>query len=137
MADRKSDSSEFARLREQAFSRWDNEGGAGASGREHPASTGTADSPPLSNAELVQLQIRVIALENLMTALLAESSDRQLALVREIAACISPRPGYTLHRLTVHAAARMVSLAETAGRLRKLRSDEEILGGPSDPESLL
>ena len=137
MADRKSDSSEFARLREQAFSRWDNEGGAGAGGREHPASTGTADAPPLSNAELVQLQIRVIALENLMKALLADSSDRQLALVRGIAAYISPRPGYTLHRLTVHAASRMVSLAEAAGQLRKLRSDKEVLDGPSDPESLL
>ena len=137
MADRMSDSSEFARLREQAFSRWDNEGGAGAGGRQHPASTGTADAPPLSNAELMQLQIRVIALENLMTALLADLSDRQLALVREIAAYISPRPGYTLHRLTVHAASRMVSLAEAAGQLRKLRSDKEVLDGPSDPESLL
>ena len=137
MADRKSDSSEFARLREQAFSRWDNEGGAGAGGREHPASTGTADALPLSNAELVQLQIRVIALENLMTALLADASDQQLALVREIAAYISPRPGHTLHCLTVHAASRMVSLAESAGRLRKLRSDKEVLDGPSDPESLL
>ena len=137
MADRKSYSSEFARSREQALSRWDNEGGAGAGGREHPASTGMADTPPLSNAELVQLQIRVIALENLMTALLAESSDQQLALVREIAAYISPHPGHTLHRLTVHAASRMVRLAEAAGRLRKLRPDEEVLGGPSGPESLL
>ena len=136
MADRKSDSSELANLREQAVSRWDNEGGAGVGGREHPASTGTTDAPPLSNAELVQLQIRVIALENLMRALLADSSDRQLALVRDIAAYISPRPGYTLHRLTVHAASRMVSLAEAAGQLRRLRSDEDVLDGPSDPKSL-
>ena len=136
MADQKSDSWEFSCLREQAFSRWDNEGGAGAGGREHPASTGTANAPPLSDAELVQLQIRVIALENLMTALLADSSDRQLALVQEIAAYISPRPGYTLHRLTVHAASRMSSLAEAAGRLRKLRSGKQVLRGPSDPKLL-
>ena len=137
MADRKSDFSELVRLREQAFSRWDNEGGAGAGGREHPASTGTADAPPLSNAELVQLQIRVIALENLMKALLADSSDGQLALIREIAAYISPRPGYTLHRLTIHAASRMVRLAEAAGQLRKLRFDKEVLDNPPAPESLL
>ena len=64
MADRMSYSSEFARLREQAFSRWDNEGGAGAGGREHPASTGTADAPPLSNAELVQLQTDLAAFKS-------------------------------------------------------------------------
>ena len=137
MGDRKSNFSELAGLREQAFSRWDNEGGAGAGGREHPALTGAQDAPPLSNAELVQLQIRVIVLENLMTALLADSSDRQLDLVRERAACISPRPGYTLHRLTVRAASRMVNLAQTAGQLRKLRPDEEVLDSPCDPQSLL
>ena len=137
MPNRESDSLEFAHMREQAFSRWDNEGGAGEGGREHPASTGTATAPPLSNAELVQLQIRVIALENLMRALLADSSDRQLALVREIAAYISPRPGYTLHHLTVHAASRMVSLAEVAGQPRKLRSRKEILDSPFNPKSLL
>ena len=135
MADREADSSERTRLRERAFSRWDNEGGAGEGGREHPAATATADVPPLSNAELVQLQIRIIALENLITALLADASDRQLHLVREMAAYISPRPGYTPHRLTVHAAARMISLADAAGHLRGLRLDEESPGGPSDPES--
>ena len=44
-----------------------------------------ADGAP-SNAELVQLRIRVIALENLVIALLAEASDRQLDLAREMAA---------------------------------------------------
>ena len=91
----------------------------------------------MSNAELVQLQIRVIALENLMTALLADSSDRQLAFVREIAAYISPRPGYTPHRLTVRAASRMIGLTETAGQLRELLSDKATLDGPFDPGSLL
>ena len=135
MADRESDSSERARLRERAFSRWDNEGGAGDGGREHPASTGMADVPPLSNAELVQLQIRVIALENLITVLLADSSDQQLELVREMAAYISPRPGYTPHRLTIHAAARMISLTEAALQLRGLRTEKEAFDGPSDRDS--
>lgn len=137
MADRKSDSSVLALLCEQTFSRWNNEGGAGVGGREYPASTGMADALPLSNAELVQLQIRVIALENLMTTLLADSSDRQLALVRKLAAYISPRPGYTSHRLTVRAASRMVRLAEAAGQLRKLCSDTKMLNGSSDPGSPL
>ncbi len=121
MPDRPSDSSERDRLRERAFSRWDNEGGAGEGGREHPASTEMLpETPPLTNAEIVQLQIRVIALENLLMVLLAESSDRQLDLAREMAAYISPRPGFTPHRLTVHAAARMINLVEGAGHLRGL-----------------
>ena len=121
MQNRPSNLSERDRLREKAFSRWDNEGGAGEGGREHPASTEMLpDTPPLTNAELVQLQIRVIALENLLRVLLAETSDRQLDLAREMAAYISPRPGFTPHRLTVHAAARMINLIDGAGHLRAL-----------------
>lgn len=101
----------------------DNEGGAGDGGRVFPASVKSqADALPLTNAELVQLQIRVIALENLLAALLADASDRQLDLAREIAECIAPRPGFTAHRLTTHAAARMTSLIERAGHLRSLQS---------------
>ena len=61
-------------LRLRALSRWDNEGGALAS-TPHGAQ---ADVPDMTNAELVQLRIRVIALENLMIAVLADGSDRQL-----------------------------------------------------------
>ena len=119
MSDRTSDSSERDRLRARAFSRWDNEGGAGEGGRVHPASTEMlSETPPLTNAELVQLQIRVIALENLLVVLLTETSGRQLDLAREMAAYISPRPGFTPHRLTVHASARMISLIDGAGHLR-------------------
>jgi hypothetical protein len=73
----------------------------------------------LSNAELVQLQIRVIALENLVITLLAEASETALDLARDMAAYISPRPGFTPHRLTIHAAAEMISLV---GRARKFRT---------------
>jgi hypothetical protein len=72
----------------------------------------------LTNAELVQLRVRVIALENLLIALLADASDRQLILAREMAAYISPRPGYTQHPLTIHAAAHMVDLAQRANQFR-------------------
>ena len=51
----------------RALSRWDNEGGAGPDGpQEHALDVDLSKVPPLSNAELVQLQVRVIALENLM-----------------------------------------------------------------------
>jgi hypothetical protein len=59
----------------------------------------------MTNAELVALHARVIALENLLISLLATASDKQLNLAREMAGFISPRPGFTHHPLTVHAAA--------------------------------
>jgi hypothetical protein len=108
------------RQRQAALARWENEGGAGPWGRHESLGSGDLQSgaPPLADVELVQLQIRVIALENLVIAMLAEASDRQLALVREMAAYISPRPGFAPHRLTLHAAAEMISLVDRAVRFR-------------------
>jgi hypothetical protein len=71
---------------------------------------------PLTNAELVQLRIRVIALENLVIALLAEAPDRQLALARGMAAYISPRTGCTPHPVTLRAADEMLSLVDRVDR---------------------
>jgi hypothetical protein len=106
--------------RQNALSRWDDEGGAGPSGSQTGGASGGAQPqvPELTNAELVQLRIRTIALENLVIALLAEASDRQRDLVLEMAAYISPRPGFTQHPLTVHAAAHMIDLVERAGHFR-------------------
>jgi len=75
----------------------------------------------LTNAELVQLRIRVIALENLVTALPAEAPDPQFDLAREMAAYISPRRGFTQHSLTIHAAAHRVDLVERAGHFWVVR----------------
>ena len=66
----------------------------------------------------MQLQVRVVALENLVIALLAQASDRQLSLAREMATYISPRPGFTRHGLTIHAAAQMVHLVDRSGHFR-------------------
>ncbi len=82
---------------------------------------GSADEPPpddapLTNAEVVQLRIRVIALENLVIALLAEAPDRQRALVREMATYITPRAGFTPHPVTLRAADEMLSLVDRADR---------------------
>ena len=102
-----------AELRRCALSRWDNEGGALAS-----ADGKQADVPEMANAELVQLRIRVIALENLMIAVLAQSSDRQLQVAREMADYIAPRPGFTQHPLTIQAADHMTDLVDRALHFR-------------------
>ena len=100
-----------------ALSRWENEGGA----LEHANLDGLASLgvPPLSNTELVQLRIRVVALENLLLALLAEGPAAQTTLAKEMAAYILPRDGYTRHPLTIHAAQQMLHLVERASRFRR------------------
>ena len=124
MPDKKPDSAASSRQRQMALSRWDNEGGAGPGGPqgESVAAEAQSQAPALTNAELVQLRIRVIALENLLIALLADASERQLALAREMAAYISPRPGSSHHPLTVHAAAQMIDFVERAGHFRSVAS---------------
>lgn len=104
-------------VRARALSRWDNEGGALAV----PPGTCTK-IPDMTNAELVQIRIRVIALENLIIAVLAEGSDRQLQVVRDMAEYISPRPGFTQHPLTIQAADHMTDLADRATHFRTLSS---------------
>jgi hypothetical protein len=49
-----------------------------------------------------------------MISPLATASDQQLKLAREMAVYISPRPGFTQHPLTVHAAAHMDDLLKRA-----------------------
>ena len=56
----------------------DNEKDAGS---ERSAGTPVASDAPLEQAELKQLRIRVVALENVLVALLAQASERQLELV--------------------------------------------------------
>ena len=97
MSDKKPDISDRSRQRKSALSKWEDEGGAGPhpSRRVLISNKGKPRDPQLAMAELVQLRIRVIALENLVIGLLAEASDRQLALAREMAIYISPRPNFT------------------------------------------
>lgn len=106
--------------RQRALSRWDNEGGAVATDVQSaclPPLAG-APAPEMANAELVNLHVRVTALENLVIALLATASDRQLKLARDMAAYIVPRPGSVHHPLTTHAATDMICLVERALRFR-------------------
>lgn len=108
--------------RERALLRSKSKGGTGLDrDQDGPmADLVQADVPPLTNTELVQLHVRVIALENLVIALLAEAPDRQLELAREMSGYIAPRPGFTRHPLTVDGAAQMISLVERARHFREL-----------------
>ena len=114
--DKKPDTSTENNPLVRALSRWENEGGAGSRGPQEGSISEEVQSevPQLTNTELVQLRVRVIALENLVITLLAGASDRQLELARKMAAYISPRPGFTHHPLTVHAATQMINLVEFA-----------------------
>ena len=105
-------------LRHRALSRWDDEGGACAD----VADEGPKDVPDMTNAELVLLRVRVIALENLLIAVLAEGSDRQRKTALEMAEVISPREGFTQHPLTIRAAQHMSDLVERANRVRTAQS---------------
>ena len=60
MTDRKSDFSKLVRLREQAFSQWDNESGTEAGSREHPALKGTA-SMQIAMTIAVSLRLRRVS----------------------------------------------------------------------------
>ena len=97
-------------LRKRALSRWDNEGGA-----LKPMAT---NMPEMTNTELVQLRIRVIALENLVLALLARADEEQIALLSDMIGSIMPRVGATPHPLTIHAAFQMRRLMDRANYLR-------------------
>jgi hypothetical protein len=106
-------------LRQHALARWENEGGttipidgsrAGGAEQTH--------IPEMTNAEMVALRVRVIALENVLISLLATATDHQLKLIREMADYISPRPGFTAHPLTIHAAEHMVDLVDRSMRFR-------------------
>ena len=70
----------------------------------------------------MRLHTRVIALENTLIALLAQSSDTERGLVRDMAAFIAPRAGATPHELTIEAAARMLQLVERGDHFASIRN---------------
>src|SRR6185437_10606932 len=106
-------------LRQRALARWESEGG-----KTLPLDSARVESaeqtqiPEMTNAEIVALRVRVIALENVLISILATASDHQLRLIREMADYISPRPGFTPHPLTIHAAEHMVDLVDRSTRFR-------------------
>ncbi len=104
-----------------AIGRWENEGGDTAG--LHPHERGSVVGE-IGDVEDSNLRVRLIALENIVVALLAGAPDSQSTLVREMATYISPRPGMTPHRLTIEAARNMTALAERAARYKALEDEQ-------------
>lgn len=90
--------------------------------RDHENAAGLVPAPmsrlPPDDTEEAPLRMRVIALENLVIALLADASDLQRAIAADMGDFISPRPGFTPHPLTLRAAEAMRSLLDGANRFR-------------------
>jgi hypothetical protein len=108
---------EAAQQRRFALQRWDGEGGAVV-----PVPSPTrSEAPAFADAELVQLRMRVVALEGLVLVLLAQGPASQRAAAARMADHILPRPGRTQHPLTVRAAARIRQLVARARRLASAR----------------
>lgn len=99
-----------------ALSRWEYEGGATPCGPQEALAAACEewDIPPLSDAEIMHLRIRVIALENIVLSLLSKADGAQLEQVLEMAEFITPRPDSRQHPLTIHAATQMRQLVERA-----------------------
>lgn len=115
MADTESNTEDASfKQRQKALSTWDNEGGASLDDAH-------VDIPDLTNTELVHLRVRVIALENMIITLLAEGSDRQLEVAREMATYIQPRAGFTQHPLTIKAARQMNDMVSRAAHFRTVQ----------------
>jgi len=83
-------------LRQRALARWENEGGKTLP-NDLPRAGGAEQTqmPEITNAEIVALRVRVIALENVLIFLLVTAPVHQLQLIREMADYISPRPGFS------------------------------------------
>ena len=73
----------------------------------------------IGDAEAVNLRVRLIALENILVALLADAPESQSELVREMARYISPRAGASPHRLTVEAARNMEAIVARAAHYKQ------------------
>lgn len=78
--------------------------------------TGTWDASDPGHAELVQMRIRLIALENLVLALLAQSGQEVRQDVRDRADEIRPRAESSEHPLTELARTEMLKLLARAER---------------------
>ena len=78
-----------------------------------------AQPPQVTWVEWDHLRFRVVALENLLVALLAEGTSGRLDRVREAACHVTPRRGCTDHPLTLLAAAQIVHIVERARHVKK------------------
>ena len=79
----------------------------------------------IGDAEDGNMLVRLIAVENIIVALLADASESQSERVREMARYITPREGSTPHRLTTEAARNMLAILERAARFKEMSYETE------------
>ena len=113
-------------IHRRVIGRWENEGGSvRAWNRDMTRDMTDEDSitvaGEIGDAEAANTRVRLIAIENIIVALLANAPDDRLELIREMADFISPRPGMTPHRLTIEAARNMLAIVERAEHYRTSR----------------
>lgn len=77
-----------------------------------------AEPPPVTSAEWDHLRFRVVALENLLIALMSDGSSPRLDRMREMARHVAPRRGCTEHPVSQFAAAQIVHLVERARHVK-------------------
>ena len=85
---------------------------------------GSWDIPEPDHAELVQMRIRLITLENIVLGLLSGASDEQIDQIRKRADMIEPRPEASRHPLTELAAGDMRKFLERAARMAEAEGRE-------------
>lgn len=123
-ADRDDRSTSRDEIHRRVIGRWENEGGAPSTWQhDEPEQENYATvAGEIGDAQAGNIRVRLIAIENILVALLAEASDDRLELIREMAEFISPRPGMTPHRLTLEAARNMRAIIERAEQYRDGRA---------------
>ena len=77
---------------------------------------GSWDIPEPDHADLVQMRIRRITLENIVLGLLSGANGEQIEQIRKRADMIEPRPEASRHPLTELAAGDMRKLRNRAAR---------------------
>jgi hypothetical protein len=115
-------------IHQRVIGRWENEGGS-VSSLEHqgsPQENRATVAGEIGDAEAANIRVRLIAIENVIVALLANAPDDRLELIREMAEFISPRPGTTPHRLTIEAAHNMLAIVERAEHYRRNRAGNDL-----------
>ncbi len=85
---------------------------------------GSWDIPEPDHAELVQMRIRLITLENIVLGLLSGASDEQIEQIRKRADMIEPRPDASRHPLTELAAGDMRKFLKRAARMAESEGRE-------------
>jgi hypothetical protein len=86
---------------------------------------GSWDITEPDHAELVQMRMRLITLENIVLGLLSGASDEQIERIRKRADMIEPRPEASRHPFTELAAGDMRKFLERAARMAKTERRED------------